>query len=100
MQQRATRKQMQDRREKEAYQRRYDFWKEMDMMFRLISFKHIQELEKDNEVKSLEYQVLDELTYRYSLESYFKHIQELEKDNEVKSLEYQVLDELTEGMNK
>ncbi len=62
MKQRATRNQMKIRVEKEQYQNRYDFWSKINFMFRLESFKTMQELEKDNEIKSIDYQVLKDLT--------------------------------------
>ena len=62
MKTRATIKQIQDRKEQEKYDKEYDFWKGMDLMFRLESFKHVKELEKDKEVKSVMYRVLDDLT--------------------------------------
>ena len=58
-----TRKQMQIRRDKEAYKARYDFWIKFDFAFRLASFQIIEESEKDREDKSLEYKVLFDVTH-------------------------------------
>jgi hypothetical protein len=58
-----TRKQMQIRRDKEAYKARYDFWIKFDFQMRYASFKLLEESEKDNIEKSVEHQVLFEVTH-------------------------------------
>ena len=62
MKQRATKKQMEMRRQQAEYKKQYDFWNTLPYEFRLSSFIQLKKEEQNNEIKSLLYKVLENLT--------------------------------------
>ncbi len=58
----ATRKQMEIRAEEAEFKKQYAFWSTLPFNFRVVSFNAQKELEQDNEVKSITYRVLADLT--------------------------------------
>ena len=57
--QRRSRKQMEMHREKEAIKEQYEYWVKMDYIFRLESYEHMKEMEKDKKVKSVMFRGLE-----------------------------------------
>ena len=62
MKQRATKKQMEMRRQQAEYKKQYDFWSTLPYTFILSSFIQLKKEEQNNEIKSLLYKVLENLT--------------------------------------
>jgi hypothetical protein len=50
---------MEMHREKEAIKEQYEYWVKMDYIFRLESYEHMKEMEKDKKVKSVMFRGLE-----------------------------------------